>query len=491
MRLRLFHTLSLTLLAFAGVAVLALGGLTAWQLRNGFGEYLSARDLQHFERFVGILESRVSTKEGAAELVSGLLDLRSLLDELNPRPEPLLRPPGMPGKPPPADRSPSDAFPNRIQVLSLDGIVLLGQQRLDLVDNGPVVERPVSSNGHVIALARMRPAPTVRTGAEGRFLADQYILMAAGGGGLMVLALITATWLARRWTKPLVAVQDATRRLAQGELSVRLPSVPSLAQRSDEIGDVIRNVNLMAEDLQKMEGARRRWLADISHELRTPLTVLRGDIEALHDGVRSLKPEAIGALHQEVLRLNRIVDDLHLLAIADLQSLPCHMADDDAVVLLHRLHERYENRARDAGLSLRFQVPDGLTSLYVFWDRGRIEQLMDNLLENSLRYTHAPGHILLRLEYFDHGVRLLVEDSPPGVSVELLAQIFEPLYQVDTSRSGSYRGSGLGLAICQVIAKAHGGQLIASASALGGLTFSLEIPQTSGTIQPVYERGSS
>lgn len=369
--------------------------------------------------------------------------------------------------------------------------MLLGQQRLDLVDNGPVVERPVSSNGHVIALARMRPAPTVRTGAEGRFLADQYILMAAGGGGLMVLALITATWLARRWTKPLVAVQDVTRRLAQGELSVRLPSVPSLAQRSDEICDVIRNVNLMAEDLQKMEGARRRWLADISHELRTPLTVLRGDIEALHDGVRSLKPEAIGALHQEVLRLNRIVDDLHLLAIADLQSLPCHMADDDAVVLLHRLHDRYENRARDAGLSLRLQVPDGLTSLYVFWDRGRIEQLMDNLLENSLRYTHPPGHILLRLEYSDYGVRLLVEDSPPGVSAELMAQIFEPLYQVDTSRGGRYRGSGLGLAICQVIAKAHGGQLIASASALGGLTFSLEIPQTSGTIQPVYERGSS
>ena len=113
MRLRLVHTLSLTLLAFTGVAVLALGGLTAWHLRNGFGEYLAARDVQHFERFVGILEARLSSEVGVSELMLGRMDLRSVLEELNPRPEGPPDSPGLPGKalPPQEDAAPAAAPP--------------------------------------------------------------------------------------------------------------------------------------------------------------------------------------------------------------------------------------------------------------------------------------------------------------------------------------------------------------------------------------------
>lgn len=481
MRLRLVHTLSLTLLAFTGVAVLALGGLTAWHLRDGFGEYLAARDVQHFERFVGIVEARLARAGGAAELLAGRMDMRALLDELNPRPEAAAGPPGRPGSAPPPGTN-ADAFPQRIQVRARNGAVLLGPPRIDhrdRTDTGPVVERPVHANGQVVALARMRPAPTVRTGGEARFLRDQYARIAAAGLGLIVLALFTATWLTRRWTQPLADVQDATQRLAQGELTVRLADTPALAGRSDEIGDVVRNVNRMAEGLQQMEGARRRWLADISHELRTPLTVLRGDIEALHDGVRPLRPEAIAVLREDVLRLNRLVDDLHLLAISDLQTLPCHMADSDAVALLQRLQGRYEGPARAAGLSLDLDLPDSAPAqqvLTVHWDTGRIEQLLGNLLENSLRYTQAPGQVRLRLERSDSRVRVVVDDSAPGVPAAQLSQLFEPLYRGEAARQGSPGGSGLGLSICQVIAHAHGGHLVASAGALGGLCLTLDLP---------------
>lgn len=477
MRLRLVHTLSLTLLAFTGVAVLALGGLTAWHLRNGFGEYLAARDVQHFERLVGLLEARLSREGGTSELMAGRVDMRALLEELNPRPEGPPALPGLPGKPPPPPGRHADAFPNRVQVLAPNGTVLLGPPQINRMDTGPLVERPVHANGQVVALARMRPAPMVRTGAEARFLSDQYALMAAGGLGLIVLALLTATALARRWARTLVAVQDATQRLAQGELTVRLADGPTLAGRSDEIGDVVRNVNRMAEGLQRLEGARRRWLADISHELRTPLTVLHGDIEALHDGVRPLRAEAIAVLREEVLRLNRLVDDLHLLAISDLQALPCQMSNDDAVEMVQHLYSRHEGRARAAGLSLHLQLPDDAQALSVRWDAGRIEQLLANLLENSLRYTQAPGQVKVLLQRASNGVRVVVEDSAPGVTAEQLSQLFEPLYRGDAARSGGSGGSGLGLAICQAIAKAHGGQLTASASALGGLRMTLDLPQ--------------
>lgn len=480
MRFRLFHTLSLTLLAFTAAAVLSLGGLTAWHLQNGFGAYLAARDVQHFERFVGVVEAYATQKDGVDKLLAGQLDLRDLLNEITPGSP---GSPSLPGRSPPLHGRNSAPFPERIQVLALNGVLLLGSQSIERPGSGPMIERPVNAKGQVVAWARMRPDPIVRTGAEARFLHDQYALIAAGTLGLIVLALLTATRLARRWTKPLAAVQEVTRRLAQGEFTVRLPVAPHLAGRSDEIGDVMRNINRMAEGLQKLETARRRWLADISHELRTPLTVLRGDIEALNEGIRPLRPEAIKVLHEEVLRLNRLVDDLHLLAITDLQALPCHMASDDAMVMLQRLQARYESRARTAGLSLRVQWPANLDILNVHWDTGRIEQLMANLLENSLRYTHAPGQVLVRLELDDHRIRLVVEDSAPGVSDGQLLQLFEPLYRGDEAREKRSGGSGLGLAICQVIAEAHGGQLTASTSGLGGLALTLELPRTSDVLQ--------
>jgi two-component system sensor histidine kinase BaeS len=439
MRLRLAHTLSLTLLAFACVAVLTSGGLTAWHLRKGFGEYLAARDVQHFERFVRIVEGRLAREDGLSELMEGRMEMHDVLGELNPRRD---APPGLS----PSQGRHSDAFPDRIQVLAPNGSVLLGVPRVEGVGTLPLVERPVRVNGQPVALARMRPAPIERSGAEKRFLADQYTLIVAVGLGLMVLALLTAIWLARRWTRPLAAVLDATQRLARGELTVRLADGPALAGRGDEIGDVVRNVNRMAEGLQTLEGARRRWLADISHELRTPLTVLRGDIEALHDEVRPLRHEAVVVLHEEVMRLSRLVDDLHLLAISDLQTLPCHMDDDNAVAMMQRL-------------------------------QGRYLELLANLLENALRYTSAPGQVRMRLAKVGIRVRVVVEDSAPGVPAEQLSQVFEPLFRGDAARSGGAGGSGLGLSICQVIAKAHGGQLVASASALGGLCVTLDLPQ--------------
>ena len=224
----------------------------------------------------------------------------------------------------------------------------------------------------------------------------------------MLLALTTAGWLARQWARPLAAVQDATARIARGELSVRLPP-----GRSDEIGDVAHNVNLMAESLQRMEGARRRWIADRSHELRTPLTGLRGEIGALVDGVRPLTPAALLSLREDVLRLDALTDDLHLLAMADLHSLPCRFADADAVETVRAALQRFEAGAAAAGLSLVWAGPPP-AARPVCWHSARIGQLLDNLLQNSLRYTDAPGRIALALQGSVDSLRLSIDDSAPG-----------------------------------------------------------------------------
>ncbi len=499
MRTRLAHTLSLWLLGAVALSVLSMGGLTAWNLRQGFGAYLQARDAERLDRFAALVALNLADARqgGTLDVAAARPDMQALLHAFalqegvvpsrapssprhavpNDAPRPEVPPPLSGAQPPAPPPGPGpgagDRFGARVALALPDGRHWVGPA-ID-GDAAGVVERPVRVDGTVVALARLRPLAPAPDASETRFLQSQYLGIAVLASVLMLLALAGALWLARQWVRPLHAVQDATARIARGELAVRVPIV-----RGDEIGDLVHNVNAMAESLQRIEGARRRWLADLSHELRTPLTVLRGNIEALVDGVRPLTPQAVTALREDVLRLGRLVEELHLLAIADLQPLPCHFADVNAARLVLDAVSRHERLAANAGL--RLQGPgDGTPPLPVHWDATRITQLLDNLLQNSLRYTDAPGSVAVDLRRVADRVQLRVQDSAPGVPEADLARVFEPLWRADPARERRGGGSGLGLAICEAIAKAHGGRVRASASELGGLCIVVDLPLRGGT----------
>jgi two-component system sensor histidine kinase BaeS len=135
---------------------------------------------------------------------------------------------------------------------------------------------------------------------------------------------------------------------------------------------------------------------------------------------------------------------------------------------------RFENRALAAGLTLSCDAMP--PHLAVLWDPARIEQLLSNLLENSLRYTDAPGRMEVALTVEGNQVRLSVADSAPGVAEADLERLFEPLYRADTARGRHNGGSGLGLAICVAIAQAHGGRMTAQPATLGGLLITVVLP---------------
>jgi two-component system sensor histidine kinase BaeS len=316
----------------------------------------------------------------------------------------------------------------------------------------------------------MRPVDRVPDAVESAFLRRQYLGIAALAGALLALGLAAARWLAGRWVRPLLGIQQATAKIARGELATRLDTT-----RSDEIGDLIRDVNTMAEGLDRLEGARRRWIAEISHELRTPLTVLRGEIDALADGIRPLNQEAAMSLREEVLRLGALVDDLHLLAMADLDALPCYFEDCDVMQIVRRVHQRFERRAIALGVTLEVFAPvEG--SLPVYWDSRRMEQVLVNLIENSLCYTDAPGRVRLTLQRQEKRVWISLDDSYPGVPAADLGRLFDPLYRSDAARGRHRGGSGLGLSICAAIVRAHGGRITALASELGGLSIRVDMP---------------
>jgi two-component system, OmpR family, sensor histidine kinase BaeS len=338
-----------------------------------------------------------------------------------------------------------------------------------------VIDRPIRVRGEIVAIARLRERGRVSDATEGNFLRKQYLGIFVVSGSLVLLALASAWWVARRWAQPLQAVQDAAARIARGEFDVRVAVNQRDVGRSDEIGDLVRDINKMAEGLQRLERARRRWVADISHELRTPLAVLRGEIEALADGIRPLNPEAILSLRDEVIQLGSLVNDLHLLAMSDLDALPCQFSEIDAVKLVQQIAHRFEARATSAGLTIGITL-DGADTMLVCWDHTRIEQLLGNLLENSLRYTDAPGHIMLTMKCAGDQITIEVEDSAPGVPATDLPHLFEPLYRANATRSRHCGGSGLGLAICEAIVKSHSGRIEASQSLLGGLRVHIALP---------------
>ena len=238
----------------------------------------------------------------------------------------------------------------------------------------------------------------------------------------------------------------------------------------------MEDINAMTAELARLEEARRSWIAQISHELRTPLSVLRGELEAIEDGARAPTPQVLSGLRDEVLQLNRLVDDLHTLSVADMGGMHCELTEGDAHAWLWRVAHRFAAPAKKKGLTLRLP-PQKALPIPAQWDFGRIEQLLTNLLTNSMRYTHAPGTIVVDWQCDARQLTLTVDDSEPGVSPSDLRELFEPLFRGDRARQrGDQHGSGLGLSIVRSIAQAHQGTVTASASARGGLQLCVRLP---------------
>ena len=287
--------------------------------------------------------------------------------------------------------------------------------------------------------------------------------------GLATLLAALATFpLARGLLAPVKRLVEGTHRLAAGDFTTRVA-----ATGSDELGKLAQDFNQLASTLERNQQMRRDFMADISHELRTPLAVLRGELEAIQDGVRKFTPESVSSLQAEVGTLTKLVDDLHQLSMSDEGALAYQKAPVDIVSLLEMAGGAFRERFAGRGLALNLSLPESAT---VFGDRDRLLQLFNNLLENSLRYTDAGGQLLIEARKTAQQVTLTFADSGPGVTDEQLEMLCERFYRAESSRNRASGGSGLGLAICVNIAAAHGGRLSAAHSPFGGVSITVELP---------------
>ena len=483
--------LSLQLFALLAIVSVAAVGFTAWYiargLESGFTGYLNTLQSDRLDAIAGAVAAHYRETGTLEGLRAGAW--RRILRNADPTSPP--PPPQREGPPgqwrPPFDRPPEEGEPPpqggpgmgpqgpprdlialgaRLTLLDAQGHIVIGPPPRE--GDEPAAKRDVMVEGKRVGQLVVLPLPRPVEARDLQFLSVQRRAIGLTAIAAVVLSLLVASVVAGLWTRRIRAVENTAARIASGDLAARVND-----NSGDEIGALASNVNAMGASLETLERARRKWLADVAHELRTPLTVLRAEIEALIDGVRPVDAKALRSLHEEVAHLSRLTEDLHLLALSDLKALPLERHDIDLAAVARRVGARWEGPARDAGLALKIE---GTGPISLNADEGRITQLCDNLLANSVRYTDRPGEVRIAVEKDRSAVRLIVEDSPPGVPPQGRANLFEPLYRPDAARSRAAGGSGLGLALARAIVEAHGGAIEARDSPLGGLRVIARFP---------------
>jgi two-component system sensor histidine kinase BaeS len=265
----------------------------------------------------------------------------------------------------------------------------------------------------------------------------------------------------------------ATHRLAAGQYSTRVPIT-----NRDELGQLARDFNQLASALEDTERSRRIFLADISHELRTPLAVLQGEMEALEDGLHSLTAESIKSLQAEVATLNKLIDDLYQLSLADIGALDYRMTTMDIAGLLGLTAGAFRERFAIDGIQLNTDIPDEMVLMR--GDPERLTQVFNNLFENSARYIDPGGELRVRVLRQNDGIHVDFMDSAPGVPEEMLSRLSERLFRVEGSRNRASGGAGLGLSLCRSIVEAHNGKMDFKLSPLGGLWIQIIFPVEQG-----------
>jgi len=299
------------------------------------------------------------------------------------------------------------------------------------------------------------------------------VLFAFALPGALAASALGGFLIATRGLRPVDRMTRAAAAIGADDPSARLEVPPT----EDEVGRLGRTLNQMLERLHTAIEEQRRFGADASHELRTPLSIMRSEIDVTlrlpftSDEARTTMESA----REEVNRMTRIVEDLLTLARMDEGGMILERSRVPVFPLAQEVAGRFNHAAAAKRIHLTTETDDG--ELSVLGDRDRLVQLLSNLVDNAIKYTPDGGSVWVRLTDGDGMVRLVVDDSGPGIAPESLPKIFDRFYRIDKARSRSAGGAGLGLSICRWIAEGHGGTIGVQSEPERGTQFTLTLPR--------------
>jgi signal transduction histidine kinase len=329
-------------------------------------------------------------------------------------------------------------------------------------------KQAITVNSQVVGYVVVINGKQNRDPLETRFLTSttQALIFAALGGS--ILAVLLGLLLARTITRPVRDLTEASSAMAKGQLNQQVP-----VRSNDEIGVLTKTFNKMSADLEYSNHLRQQMTADIAHDLRTPISVIAGYLEGLKDGVIKPSPKRFVAMYDEVLYLQRLIEDLRTLSLADAGELSMNRQSVQPVDVVERVVTSFSNQAESMKINLAASVAENLPAVKL--DPERMQQVLSNLVSNAMRFTPEGGEIAISAGLEDGRIRFDVRDNGEGMEPEVVQHVFERFYRGDSSRQEG--GSGLGLAIAKSIIELQGGEISASSQGSGtGSTFTIHFP---------------
>lgn len=249
-----------------------------------------------------------------------------------------------------------------------------------------------------------------------------------------------------------------------------MPSIPLetlvIAQALDERDTEIRQRTNM----------QRQLIADVAHELRNPLNTINGYVEAMRDGDLVPTHTRLAVVHEEVQALNRLINDMHLLSLAEIHQLPIHAAPTDVCVFAQNVYQIMHEICQTRHIT--FELSCARPAVEVMMDTGRMTRVLTNLIDNAIRHTRPHGRIMLIISYTDATVSFAVQDSGAGIDSADIPHLFDRFYR---GSNPTGEGTGLGLAIAKAIVEAHHGSISIASQINHGTTITVHIPRTPPT----------
>ena len=283
-------------------------------------------------------------------------------------------------------------------------------------------------------------------------------------------ALVVSYFISRRVVVPIRQLMHASKHIASGHYDERVA-----VTGEDELGQLARSFNQMAETLNRTETMRRELIGNVTHELRTPLTSIKGYMEGLLDGVLKPTPDTFQQVYHEADRLQRLVNDLQ--ELSQVEAIASDMPRQFIALkpLIQSVANRLQPQFEGKGVEMRLNLPDNLPSVWI--NEDRISQILVNLMGNALQYTPLGGQVTVAVGTNDAALNVTITDTGIGIPPEHLPHLFTRFYRVDKSRSRAGGGSGIGLTIARHLVAAHDGEIWADSPGHGkGSTFGFSLP---------------
>jgi signal transduction histidine kinase len=363
-----------------------------------------------------------------------------------------------------------------------DRVILVNERGIVIIDHGntvsPIIGKPFSPtrgefmmpltiNGNIIGTL------WIDRGTPPRVV--QLILSLIGPTALVsvmlgILTLIIGLLVVRRVINPLSEVIAAAEAVSTGDLTARVP----VGARNDDLTALSIHFNHMADELERSDKQRRNLLADIAHELRTPITIMRGRLEGILDGVYPADEAHIAPALEETYLLERLVEDLRLLALAEANQLRYEMKPVQLNELMETILGLFSAQAGERNIQLNLVAEANLPEVMV--DPQRFQQVVGNLIDNALRYAPEGSTINLDIQRKADGIELSVADEGPGIPEDELEHVFDRFWRGEKSRARSTGGAGLGLSIARQLVEAQGGKIAARNRTPNGFEVLITLP---------------